>query len=343
MSGTEVSGTVQDGDRGGARPLPRLCTDDVLRARRLLTGRVVETPVLRHDDLDALAGTRLWLKAENLQRGGSFKIRGALLAVGRLARDGSRGVVAQSTGNHAIAVAMAARMNGLPALLVLPRDVSTAKVSRIRAAGAQVRLVGTTLAERVELVEKLHTEEGFDVVDPYQDPDVIAGQGSATAELLSQVAAAGGRLDAVVLPVGGGSAVAGACLATAGQKVAVVAAEPAAVPALTAALRAGQPVTVHAGQTLADGLRPDRIGDLPFQLAAGAVADVLTVEETAIAEAMRTALMQGRLLVEPAAATALAAALRYAHQHRPDDIGVVLTGGNVEMSLVASVLSPLVP
>lgn len=319
-------------------PAARLHHSDIDRAERRLLGRIWRTPVVRCDQLDAMAGTRLWLKAENLQRGGSFKVRGALLAVERFAARGSLGVAAQSTGNHAIAVALAAAEYGLPAVLVLPSDAPPAKADRIRRAGAEVVLVGTALAERVAAVEELRELRGYDVVDPYQNPDVVAGQGTATAELLGQVAGAGSRLDAVVVPVGGGSAVAGACLAAGERGVAVVGAEPEAVPSLTAALAAGRPVTVPARYTVADGLRPERVGDLPFALAGRRVTSVVTVSESATARALRDCLLQARLVVEPAAAVALAAALEHGAAHGAD-VGVLLSGGNIDPSLVSSLLA----
>lgn len=332
MTGTETGTEVlTDSSR-------LLSSSGVRRAQQRLAGRVTRTPVVRSEELDRLAGARLWLKAENLQRGGSFKIRGALLAVERLVAADSRGVVAQSTGNHAISVAVAAQECGLPAVLVLPVDAAPMKVRRIREAGAECVQVGTTLAERIEVVEQIRALRGLDVIDPYQDTDVVLGQGTATAELLDGVAAAGAWLDTVVLPVGGGSAVAGACLVTAGTGIEVIGAEPEAVPALSAALRAGEPVTVPVRPTIADGLRPDRIGQLPFDLVRHAVTDVVTVEEAAIAEAMRTVLTKCRLLVEPAAATAVAAALRVAGRGR-GDIGVLLSGGNVEPDLVSGLLA----
>ncbi|MFF0746755.1 pyridoxal-phosphate dependent enzyme [Streptomyces sp. NPDC004111] len=310
------------------------------RAAHRLAPHVRRTPVIRSDELDSLASARFWLKAENLQRGGSFKIRGALHSVDQLVTAGCPGVVAQSTGNHAIAVALAARAHGLPAVLVLPTDASEAKVRRIRDAGAQVVFAGTSLAERSAVVGELREQYGYRVVDPYEDFNVVAGQATATAELLSQVNAVGGSLDAVVLPVGGGSAIAGACLAAEGVGVAVVAAEPAAVPALGAALRAGKPVTVASQPTMADGLRPDRIGQLPFSLVHGAVTTVVEVEETEIADAMRVVLERVRLVVEPSAATALAGALRFAISSggSVSDIGVLLSGGNVDARTIGSLL-----
>jgi len=316
----------------------RLGPADIDRARERLDGRVWRTPVVRCEQLDALAGTRLWLKAENLQRGGSFKVRGALLAVEELAAAGSLGVVAQSTGNHAIAVALAAAGHGLRAVLVLPHDAPPVKVRRIRDAGAEVAFAGPGLAERVAAVARLREQHGYDEVDPYQNPYVIAGQGTATAELLDQVAAEGHRLDAVVVPIGGGSAIAGACLATAGRHTAVVGAEPDAVPAFLAALRAQRPVTVAARHTIADGLRPEEIGRLPFALARRRVRAVVGVPEEAIAEALVAALVHARLVIEPAAATALAAAISRGAEHGAD-VGVLLSGGNVEPALVASLLA----
>ena len=314
---------------------------DVRSAQHALAGRIVRTPVLRSAEIDRLVGARVWLKAENLQRGGSFKLRGALVAVARLSGRGARGVVAQSTGNHAIAVASAARDHGLPGVLVLPPDAAPAKVAAVRATGGEAVLEGSTPLDRAAVVDRLRAERCWEVVDPWEDPDVVVGQGTATSELIDQVSSAGGRLDTVVLPVGGGSALAGACLAATGLGIDVVAAEPAAVPALTGALRAGHPVTVRARPTIADGLRPDRIGRLPFAICESAVAGVITVDEPAIADALCRALLQARLLVEPAAATALAGAVALLAGPAGDvrDVGVVLTGGNVEPALVARLLA----
>jgi threonine dehydratase len=316
---------------------------DLDAARHRLVGRVVRTPVLTSPQLDELAGARLWLKAENLQDGGSFKLRGALVAAERLQRSGSVGLVAQSTGNHAIAVAMAAQRLGLPAVTVLPRDVPPAKANRIIATGAAVVLAGTDLAERVQVAESIAADRGYDLVHPYENPDVIAGQASAVAELLDHMQEAGARAAAVVVPVGGGSLLAGACVAARGRGgVAVVGAEPAAVDSMTQAMRAGHPVSVPARPTIADGLRPNRVGALPLRIAHGAGAWMDTVGEAEIAHALCLTLVLTTQLVEPAAATAVASALRLAQREpslRGRDIGVLLSGGNVEPSLVARLLA----
>jgi threonine dehydratase len=313
---------------------------DVLPAQRLLTGRIVRTPVVRSEELDRLAGARVWLKAENLQRGGSFKLRGALLAVGRLAAGGAAGVVAQSTGNHAIAVALAARDLGLHAVLVLPADAPRTKIDAVCDAGGEVVFGGGTPVERAGLVDRLAAQRGWPVVDPWENPDVVAGQSTATAELIDQVWTAGGALDTVVLPIGGGSALAGACLAAAGLGIDVVGVEPVAVPAMTAALSADHPVTVPVGATIADGLRPDIIGRLPFEVCRTAVHRVVTVDEAAIADALCLALVHTRMLVEPSAAAALAGALAWVAGSEAEvrDVGVVLTGGNVDPALVTRLL-----
>lgn len=313
---------------------------DVRRAQRLLAGRIVRTPVVRSEELDRLAGARIWLKAENLQRGGSFKLRGALLAVGRFAAGGAAGVVAQSTGNHAIAVALAAQDVGLQALLVLPADAPRAKVDAVCDAGGEVVFGGATPVERARLVERLALQRGWPGVDPWENPDVVAGQSTATAELIEQVRATGGALDTVVLPIGGGSALAGACLASAGQGIDVVGVEPIAVPAMTAARSAGHPVRVPVGVTIADGLRADIVGRLPFEVCRTAVHRVVTVDEVAIADALCLALAHARLLVEPSAAAALAGALAWVAEGEAEvrDVGVVLTGGNVDPALVTRLL-----
>ncbi|MCP3783089.1 pyridoxal-phosphate dependent enzyme [Micromonospora sp. A3M-1-15] len=334
-----------------------------------LSGRVVRTPVLNCPAIDRLAGTRILLKAENLQTGGSYKMRGAMLAVGRLAAAGHTGVVAQSTGNHAVAVALAARRHGLAATVVLPVDAAPVKVARARAAGARVVLAGTTVEERLATARQLAAADGHPLVDAYDHPDVVAGQGSASLELIEEAERAGTPLDALVVPVGGGGGVAGACLAAAGTPIEVYGVEPVGCDSLARSLAAGRPTPVVPAPTIADGLRPGCVGDLPFAVARDAVRGVVRVDDDAIAEAFRLLLLELKVLVEPSGAAGLAGALRLVTGSddpggvlrlparcgsdgvlrvaggpgrseggvpgRYRTVGVVLTGGNVEADLVA--------
>jgi threonine dehydratase len=321
-----------------------LSGDDVQAAATWLADHAVRTPVVRSASLDAIAGTRLWLKAENLQTSGSYKFRGALRAVSRIAHEGrGTGVIAQSTGNHALAVAVAATRYGLSATLVLPADAAPTKIAKVEEAGGEVVLAGTTVDERLEVVEQLRAATGHPVVDAYDHPDVIAGQGSAAWELVEQAARRGTRLDAIVIPVGGGGGVAGTCLAVEGQDIAVYGVEPVGCDSLRRSLADRQRVAVPPAPTIADGLRPSLVGRLPFDIARTRLAGALTVDDEAIAQALCLTLFHTRLLVEPSAAAGLAGALQLAAGTSMENVGVVLTGGNVEPAVLARLVADYVP
>jgi threonine dehydratase len=221
----------------------------------------------------------------------------------------------------------------MTATAVLPVDAPRTKIELAEAYGARIVLAGRTVEERLAAVRGLATETGQVPVDAYDHPDVICGQASATLELVDEVTRLGGRLSTVVVPVGGGGGVAGACLAA--QGLAVYGVEPEGCDSMARSLEQGRPVTVVPQPTMADGLRPARVGDLPFEIVRKELAGVVTVTDAAIADAMRLALWHTKLLVEPSAAAALAGALQL-----PDggDVGVLLTGGNVEPALVAQIL-----
>ena len=318
--------------------------DDVTAAAIWLRDRVVQTPVIRSPRLDRIAGARLWLKAETLQTSGSYKFRGAIRAIGRIAQyGGHQGVIAQSTGNHAVAVAVAASRYGLAATAVLPVDASPTKIASIEATGGRVVLAGTTVEERLQVVERLRAESGDALVDPYDQPDVIAGQGSATWELVEEAGRQGTRLDAVVVPVGGGGGVAGACLAVEGQRTAVYGVEPNGCDSLGRSISAGRRISVSPAPTMADGLRPSLVGRLPFEITRERIAGVVRVAEDEIGQAVCLALFQAKLLVEPSGAAGLAGALRVAMNGSFGDIGVILTGGNVEPSQIAQLVDAYCP
>jgi threonine dehydratase len=309
---------------------------DVAATARWLAGRVVHTPVLRSAVIDEIAGARLLLKAENLQLSGSYKMRGALRAVSRVAAEGAHtGVLAQSTGNHALAVAYAAREHGLAVTVVLPSDAPAAKADKAREYGARVVLGGATAEERHATVAKLQEQTGYAIIDAYDHPDVVAGQGTAALELLHDADAAGTPLDALVVPVGGGGGAAGACLAAEDRPVDVYGVEPVGCDSMARSLAAGSRQIVAPAQTLADGLRPSCVGRLPFDIVTGRIAGVVRVDDAAIAEAFRLILFHAKILVEPSGAAGLAGALRIAATGRYRTVGVLLTGGNVEPSTVA--------
>ena len=321
-----------------------LGVEAVRAAAARLSGLVRQTPALRCAALDELAGCELWLKAENLQHVGAFKARGALHAASRLdpaAR--ARGVITYSSGNHAQAVAYAARHFGVPAWIAMPIDAPAVKVAGVRALGGEIVFAGTTSDERRAAALELQARTGAALIEPFDDADVIAGQGTATLELCDQVAAAtgGGGLDAVIVPVGGGGLVAGACLVGEAEGVAIHSAEPAAADAMARSIEAGERVDAPPGPTIADGLKPVRVGALNFAIARRALAGAHRVEEDELGLAMIRLLLHGKVLVEPSGAAALAVALRRGlpEQRRGRRIGVILSGGNVSPERVAALLA----
>lgn len=313
----------------------------VRAAATRLSGLVVRTPVLRVPALDAIAGCELWLKAENLQRIGAFKARGALHAAGRLdpaAR--ARGLITYSSGNHAQAVALAAKHFGVRATIAMPVDAPKIKAAAVRALGAEIVLAGTTSADRKTAALEIEARTGGVVLPPFDDEHVIAGQGTATLELVDDVRAQTGEmLDAIVVPTGGGGLVAGACLVCAGGPTAVYSVEPVGCDAMGKSIEAGRRVVVEPGPTLADGLKPVQVGELNFAIAQELLRGCLRVDDEEIASALVGLLVHGKVLVEPSGAAGLAAALRRKIPNAPRRVGVILSGGNVEPSLVADLLA----
>jgi threo-3-hydroxy-L-aspartate ammonia-lyase len=312
----------------------------VVAAAERLAGLVHRTPVLRNDALDAIAGARLWLKCENLQRIGAFKARGALHAVGRLDPDArARGVITYSSGNHAQAVALAARHHGVAADLAMPEDAPAVKVAAVRALGARIVFAGRTSPERRRAALDIQARTGGVIVEPFDDADIIAGQGTATLELLAQVAEAGAALDAILVPVGGGGLVAGACLAAEGSGTAIIAVEPVGCDALHQSLAAGALVDVEPGPTLADGLKPTRIGELNFAVIRPRIAGSVVVDDGDIGRALVHLLLAAKVLAEPSGAAALSAALRGRLPGSPRNVGIIVSGGNVAPALVTELLA----
>jgi threo-3-hydroxy-L-aspartate ammonia-lyase len=315
--------------------------DDVRAAAKRIEGRVVRTPVLRCEALDAVAGAELWLKAENLQRIGAFKARGAMHAIGRLDPEARRrGIITFSSGNHGQAVAWAAREHGVGATIAMPTDAPRVKVDAVRALGAEIVFAGTTSDERKVAAERIAESTGGAVIEPFDAPDIIAGAGTATLELFEQVEESGSpALDAIVVPVGGGGLLAGACLVAEAAGVPVYAVEPRGCDSLRRSLEAGRRVPVSPGPTLADGLKPVCVGALNFEIASRVVREAFVVDDEDLGRALVRVLLRTKTLVEPSGAAAVSVALRERLPGSPRRVGVLLSGGNVDGALVADLLT----
>ena len=314
--------------------------EDVQNAAARLRGQVRRTPVVR-DDSQAGRGVTLWLKAENLQHIGAFKARGALHAVGRLppkVRD--RGLVTYSSGNHAQAVALAASRFGIRATIAMPTDAPAVKVARVRELGATIEFAGTTSSERKERAEAIAKESGATIIEPFDHPHIVAGAGTATLELVDEVRERtdGAGLDALVVPVGGGGLLAGACVVCAAAGIDVYTAEPHGCDAMAQSLAAGTRVPVQPAPTLGDGLKPVRVGALNFEIAQHVVRGSHRVNDSEMGQGLVHVLTRHKMLLEPSGAAALAVAMREQLPGSPANVGVLLSGGNVDTSIVARLL-----
>lgn len=318
---------------------------DVEAAAERIQGRVWHTPVVEVPSLSEGAGIRLWLKAENLQRIGAFKARGAMHAVGRLDPSiRAKGILTYSSGNHAQAVALAAKTFGIAATIAMPTDAPKVKVAVVRELGAEIVFAGTTSEERKEAALALAAQRGGTIIQPFDDPDIVTGAGTATLELVEEVARRtnGEGLASLVVPVGGGGLIAGACLVAAARDITVFSVEPRGCDALAQSMAAGERVPVQPGPTIADGLKPVRVGALNFEIARRVVQRNLHVGDDELGSALVRLLKRAKLLVEPSGAAALAAALREGRALLPNsqnlNVGVILSGGNVDPALVGTLL-----
>lgn len=304
---------------------------DIQQAAQRLAGHAHRTPVMTCATLDRLAGRSLFFKCEQFQKGGAFKFRGACNAVMRLAPEAAaRGVVTHSSGNHAQALALAARMRAIPAHIVMPRTASPVKRRAVQEYGGRVVECEPTLAARETTAAAVVAETGATLIPPYNHPDVIAGQGTAALELLEQAP----RLDAIVSPVGGGGLLAGVTIAAQAVKpgVRIFAAEPAGADDAARSKAAGVLVPQTAPRTIADGLLTS-LGELTWPVLRDRVERVVTVTEEEIIAAMRLAWERGKLLIEPSSAVAVAAVLcdPFRALEGLQRVGVVLSGGNVNL------------
>lgn len=317
---------------------PLVSPRDILQARRRIAGGVLVSPCVESVSLSELAGLRLHCKLENLQRTGSFKERGARNALLRLPRAARQsGVFAASAGNHALGLAYHGALLGIPVTVVMPRFAPLIKSARCQAMGAQVILHGDSFAAAKEEAERRCREAGGTYIHGYDDPDIIAGQGTIGLEILEQVP----RVDAVVIPVGGGGLLAGIALAvkTRRPKVRLIAVEAANAPTFTRAMQTGGPKTIPAKPTLADGLAVPQIGRNAFALARPLVDEVLRVSESEIALAILRVLELEKIVVEGAGAAPVAACLSGRLSHlRGRRVVVILGGGNIDPNILGRVI-----
>jgi len=316
---------------------------DIQAAAARLAGHAVATPLLSSDLLDRELGCRLFLKAEPLQRTGSFKFRGAWNRLNLIAdSDRPRGVIAYSSGNHAQGVALAARLKGVAATIVMPADAPAIKLANTRALGAEVRLYDRARESREEIGDKLMAETGATLIRPYDDAGVIAGQGTIGLELAAQLRVAGLAPDLVACPHGGGGLIAGLSLALEARPPAaeIWAVEPADFDRFGRSVRAGERRAIApGGQTFCDALMAPMPGRLTFQVNRRTLAGAVAVSDAETAAAMRAAWRHFKLVVEPGGAVALAAALSAKLDLTGRTVVVVASGGNVDPALYAKVLA----
>jgi threonine dehydratase len=306
---------------------------DVAAAARRLAGQAHRTPVLRSRTLDESLGASLFFKCENLQRTGSFKFRGAFNALSRLGPN--HPVVAFSSGNHAQAVALAARLLGLPALIVMPQDAPQSKLAATRGYGAEIVTYDRYREDREQIARTLAAERGAALIPPYDDPHVIAGQGTAAAELLEEV----GALDSLFVCLGGGGLLSGSLLSVRAlsPRCRVYGVEPAAGNDGQLSLRSGSIVRIAVPQTIADGAQTQALGRHTFEIIRREVADIFTVTDAELIEALRMLAERLKLVVEPTGCLGFAAAR--SHALAGQRVGIILSGGNVDAARLARLLA----
>jgi threonine dehydratase len=312
--------------------------DDVRAAQKRIHGVAHRTPVLTSTTLNNLVGAEVHLKAENFQRVGAFKFRGAYNAVAQLGPDQlRRGVAAYSSGNHAQAVALAARIAGTTAVILMPEDTPASKLAATRDYGAEILTYDRYNGDRVALGNQLAADRGLVLIPPYEHPHVMAGQGTVALELLEET----GPLDAFLAPIGGGGLMAGC--STAAKALApgirVVGVEPELGDDTKRSLAAGTRVSVPVARTIADGLAADTPGELTFSVNQRLVDEIVLVGDDDIRAAMVFAFERLKIVIEPSGAAALAALLSGRLDPLPARIGVVISGGNVGLSRFTEILS----
>jgi threonine dehydratase len=310
---------------------------DIQAAAERIRGAVHRTPVLTSHTFDALAGASVFFKCENFQRGGAFKIRGAanfILSIPKA--DLARGVVTYSSGNHGQAVAIVAESLGIPATIVMPADAPGLKLEATRARGAQIVTYDRAAEDREAIGRRIADETGATIVPPFDHLWTIAGQGTAALEFLDEVP----ELDALVIPIGGGGLISGSSIAARALRpeIRIFGVEPEQGNDTLLSLRAHERVGIPLPETIADGLRASKPGAITFPLIQENVDDVVLVSDGEIREAMKFLLMRMKILVEPSGAAAAAVVMHGKLPKEVQKIGVILSGGNVDLEILRAML-----
>jgi threonine dehydratase len=316
---------------------------DIEAAARRLAGQAVETPLLESPTLNERVGGRVLIKAETLQRIGAFKFRGAFNRLAQLnADERARGVVAFSSGNHAQGVALAARLLDIPAMIVMPADAPAVKLDATRALRAEIRLYDRAREDRETIAADIAAERGATLVPSYDDRSIICGQGTVGLELMRQAAAAGAKIDTVVGPIGGGGLMSGVCIAVraASASTRLIGVEPEGYDDTRRSLAAGERTgSPPAPRSLCDALESPMPGKLTFPILQSHLAEIVTVSDAEVADAMRYAFASLKLAVEPGGCVALAAVLGGEIATEGRTTAIILSGGNVDPALFSKVLA----
>ena len=311
--------------------------DDVAAAAQRIQGHAHRTPVLTSRTLDEALGARVFLKCENLQRMGAFKFRGAFNALSRFSpAQRKAGVVAFSSGNHAQAIALAARLLEIPATIVMPHDAPAAKVAATKGYGGQVVVYDRYTEDREQIGRDLAERHGLTLIPPYDHADVLAGQGTAAKELFEET----GPLDALFVPLGGGGLLSGTALSTRAlsPECALYGVEPEAGNDGQQSLRAGRIVHIDTPKTIADGAQTQHLGGITFPIIQRDVTDILTASDAELVDSMGFLATRMKLVVEPTGCLGLAAARQKSEELRGRRVGIILSGGNVDMQRFCSLL-----
>ena len=307
--------------------------DDMLEAHERIKPYIHRTPVLTSRFLNELAGCEMFFKCENFQKAGAFKVRGASNAVFGLSdEDAKNGVCTHSSGNHALSLSYAAGQRGIPCNVVMPHSAPEAKKAAVRGYGGIITECQPSTTSREEVFAKVQAETGGDFVHPYNDPRVIAGQATCSREFLEQMEEMGVKPDMVVAPIGGGGMISGTCLTLSNlaPDVKIYAAEPVNADDAARSFKAGHIIADDAPNTVADGLKVP-LKDLTWHFVSNYVTDILTATEEEIVEAMKLTWTHMKIIIEPSCAVPLAVILKNKDVFAGKKVGVIITGGNVDL------------